>query len=157
LSNTKKISKHGKESKTADKYHMQKSRRFALVIVLSISIFLLGCSRQNDSSSPVINGDLTAFQTGTASWYGEEFQGKRTASGEIFDMNALTAAHRTLPFGTFVEVTNLANGRRVIVKINDRGPSQPNRILDISKRAALQFGMIESGTAEVSLKITNSS
>jgi len=120
-------------------------------------IFLAGCSRQNESSNPSISGDLTAFQTGTASWYGEEFQGRRTASGEIFDMNALTAAHKSLPFGTFVEVTNLANGRRVTVKINDRGPSLPNRILDVSKRAAIQLGMIESGTAEVSLKIINSS
>jgi putative cell wall-binding protein len=87
-----------------------------------------------------------AFQ-GEASWYGPGFHGRRTASGETFDRNALTAAHRTLAFGTRVRVTNLENGRQVIVRINDRGPFHGNRVIDLSERAANEIGM--PGTAQV--------
>ena len=75
-------------------------------------------------------------QVGLASWYGPHFHRKRTADGERFNMNALTAAHRTLPFNTYVRVTNLANGRSVIVRVNDRGPFVGDRIIDLSARAA---------------------
>ncbi len=90
---------------------------------------------------------------GTACWYGKDFHGKRTANGERFDMNKLTAAHRTLPFGTMVEVTNLSNGKKVIVRINDRGPYTKGRIIDLSYAAAKEIGMIRSGTARVRLRI----
>jgi len=90
---------------------------------------------------------------GTASWYGPGFDGRRTANGETFDMNALTAAHRTLPFGTRVRVTNLANGESVIVRINDRGPYVGNRVIDLSRGAADAVNMVDSGLARVSLEI----
>lgn len=91
--------------------------------------------------------------TGTASYYGKELHGNRTASGEPFDANALTAAHRSLPFGSRVAVTNLANGQEVIVRVNDRGPWSKSRIMDISYGAARQIGMDRSGTAKVRLEL----
>jgi len=87
-----------------------------------------------------------------ASYYGEEFQGRPTSSGEIFDMNALTAAHKTLPFGTMLEVTNLENGRKSVVRVNDRGPFVAGRELDVSKAAAFELGMVTTGTARVSIR-----
>ena len=89
-------------------------------------------------------------ETGEASFYGREFNGRPTASGERFDMYALSAAHRTLPFGTRVRVTNLANGKIVIVRINDRGPHKRQRIIDLSYGAARRIGI--SGTARVALE-----
>lgn len=91
-----------------------------------------------------------------ASYYGAEFHGRPTSSGEIFDMNAFTAAHKTLPFGTMLEVTNLENGKMVVVRVNDRGPFVADRELDVSRAAALELGMITTGTARVSIrKIVN--
>ncbi|MGP1437490.1 MAG: septal ring lytic transglycosylase RlpA family protein [Treponema sp.] len=87
-----------------------------------------------------------------ASYYGEPFHGRPTSSGEPFDMNGYTAAHRTLPFGTMVEVTNLENGKKVIVRINDRGPFVGNREIDLSRAAAEALGMIGQGIARVSIK-----
>ncbi len=86
-------------------------------------------------------GKNTPYQIGTASWYGEDFVGKPTASGEDFDMYDMTAAHPTLPLGSYVRVTNLRNGKAVVVKVNDRGPIVPDRIIDLSYAAAqaLQF------------------
>ena len=89
---------------------------------------------------------------GTASWYGPGFAGRRTASGETFRPSELTAAHRTLPFGTLVRVTNLDNGTRVVVRINDRGPFSKGRIIDLSRRAAQELDMLRSGTARVRLE-----
>ncbi|MGA9356396.1 MAG: septal ring lytic transglycosylase RlpA family protein [Terriglobales bacterium] len=94
-----------------------------------------------------------AYQVGTASWYGDYFQGKQTASGEPFDKNDLTAAHPTLPLGTFVRVTNLKNGRAVIVRINDRGPVVDGRIIDLSYNAAQSLGFKERGLQTVRLDI----
>jgi rare lipoprotein A len=88
---------------------------------------------------------------GTASWYGQRFHGRRTASGERFDMNELTAAHRTLPFGTRVRVRHVATGREVVVRINDRGPRSRQRIIDLSLGAARELGVQHRGTAEVQL------
>jgi len=87
-----------------------------------------------------------------ASYYGEEFNGRPTSSGEIFDMNAFTAAHKTLPFGTMLEVTNLANGKKVVVRVNDRGPFVPDREIDVSKGAAKALDMIGTGTTKVSIR-----
>src|SRR5215813_9288778 len=91
-------------------------------------------------------------QTGTASWYGRQHHGKLTASGEPYDMNDLTAAHRTLPLGTRVRVTNLDNGRSVEVRINDRGPFVGNRLIDLSYAAARRLGAIGAGVFRVGLK-----
>ncbi len=88
---------------------------------------------------------------GAISFYGEGFLGHRTASGERFDPDALTAAHRSLPFGTCLEVENLANGHRVRVRVNDRGPYQGGRILDVSRAAAERLGMVQAGVSRARL------
>jgi rare lipoprotein A len=93
----------------------------------------------------------TEISRGKASWYGPGFHGKRTASGERFDMNDLTAAHRTLPFGTRVRVRNPQNGREVVVRINDRGPRVGDRIIDLSKAAAATLDLLQAGEAAVVL------
>jgi rare lipoprotein A len=93
-------------------------------------------------------------QIGLASWYGPGFHGKRTASGERFDQNDLTAAHRQLPLGSEVKVTNLENGRSITVAINDRGPYVGGRVIDLSKAAARRLGIVEDGLAEVRLEAT---
>jgi peptidoglycan lytic transglycosylase len=90
---------------------------------------------------------------GYASWYGKNLQGHRTASGETFDMNALTAAHRTLPFGTRVRVRHVCNGRCVVVRINDRGPWSGKRLIDLSLAAARELGIARKGGCRVELEI----
>ena len=97
--------------------------------------------------------DRGYYQTGVASWYGPNFHGKTTANGEVFDMNKLTAAHKSLPFNTRVRVVDLTSGKKVVVRINDRGPFIKGRIIDLSRRAAEKLGIIDSGTAKVGLKI----
>jgi rare lipoprotein A len=92
-------------------------------------------------------------QTGLASWYGREFNGRTTASGEKFDMNDSTAAHKSLPFGSIVEITNLDNGKTTRVKINDRGPYKGTRIIDLSHYAAKQIGLVEAGVGMVGINI----
>ena len=94
-------------------------------------------------------------QTGTASYYGARHHGKRTASGEPFDQHGLTAAHRQLPFGTRVLVTNLSNNKSVVVRINDRGPHTRGRLIDLSRQAAEQLGMLRSGTTKVRVQGMN--
>ena len=91
--------------------------------------------------------------TGLASWYGEAFHGRTTASGEVYDMHGLTAAHRDLPLGTWAEITNLRNGRFVTVRINDRGPSIKGRTLDVSKAAAQALGFVGAGITTVQIRI----
>ena len=93
------------------------------------------------------------YQVGTASWYGEQFQGKQTASGEPYDMRDFTAAHLSLPLGTFVRVTNLSNGKAVILRINDRGPYVENRIIDVSYNAARALGFKERGLQKVRVDV----
>jgi len=95
------------------------------------------------------------FQRGIASWYGGKFHGRRTSNGEVYDKYKLTAAHKTLPFNTIVEVLNLENNKKVIVRINDRGPFVKNRIIDLSKKAASMLGIENTGTAPVILKLLN--
>ena len=90
-------------------------------------------------------------QHGVASWYGRQFHGRKTANGETYNMHSLTAAHRTLPLGSVVRVTNKSNGKSVTVRINDRGPYHGNRVIDLSKAAATQLGMVSSGTANVTV------
>jgi len=97
--------------------------------------------------------DLGYREIGRASWYGKDFHGKPTSSGEIFNMFALSAAHQTLPFGTHLRVTELKSGRTVRVKVNDRGPFVDDRILDLSYEAARRLEMIQEGTADVQIEI----
>ena len=91
-------------------------------------------------------------ETGKASFYADKFEGRKTSSGEVFRQNRLTAAHRTLPFGTKVKVINLANGRSVKVTITDRGPFAPGRVIDVSKKAARKLGMVDAGVASVEIR-----
>ncbi len=91
-------------------------------------------------------------QRGIASWYGSKFHGRRTSSGEVFDMHLATAAHRNLPLPTYAEVTNLDNGKKVVVKINDRGPFHDDRLIDLSYGAAIRLGMTGTGTARVEVR-----
>jgi hypothetical protein len=103
------------------------------------------------------NADCRTTQFGIASWYGGHFQHRRTASGEPFDMNELTAAHPTLPLNSHVLVTNLATGRSVVVRINDRGPYIGDRIIDLSARAASELGMKQDGIARVRIQLADAS
>jgi rare lipoprotein A len=97
--------------------------------------------------------DYSYAEVGMASWYGDDFHAKRTANGEKYDMNTLTAAHRTLPLPSIVRVTNLENGRSLVVRVNDRGPYVKERIIDISKRGAQLLGYQTKGTAKVKVEI----
>lgn len=99
------------------------------------------------------NSNERFYETGMASWYGREFHGKTTASGENFDMYDMTAAHKTLPFGTIIEVKNLETGQTARVRVNDRGPYRGERIIDLSYNAARNLDMIQNGEAEVGIKI----
>jgi len=94
-------------------------------------------------------------ERGIASWYGSKFHGRRTSSGEPYDMHLATAAHKSLPLPTYAEVTNLDNGRKMIVKINDRGPFHDDRIIDLSYAAAIKLGVDQTGTARVEVKAIN--
>jgi rare lipoprotein A len=125
-----------------------------LLFALLVSGCSSGSSDKSDSSNPT-GADTSFFQTGTASWYGAEYQGRPTASGETFDRNAMTAAHKELAFDTWVEVYNLENGYRVRVRINDRGPFVEGRIIDVSEKAAEELGMKVAGLAEVGIKIVS--
>lgn len=111
-------------------------------------------------TSPTVSPDepvllAQVYQSGIASWYGPGFAGRLSANGEIFDPNQLTAAHPTLPFNTIVRVTNVNNGRSVVVRINDRGPYIGNRIIDLSAAAADAIGIINSGIGDVDVEILN--
>ncbi len=119
-----------------------------LLGLLALFSVLAGCA------SGVIDPD-GYDKTGTASYYGAKHHGKRTASGEPFDQHALTAAHRQLPFGTRVKVTNVNNDKTVVVRINDRGPHVRGRLIDLSRAAAQQLGMLRSGTARVRVQALN--
>ena len=103
--------------------------------------------------SPEIIASNRPYEVGTASWYGEDFDGKPTASGETYDMYGMTAAHPTLPLGSFVKVTNLHNGKSVVVKVNDRGPIVPGRIIDLSMSAAEALDFKEHGIQRVRLDL----
>lgn len=124
--------------------HLATTAGLALVL-LSLPVSVAG--QENPGSSQ------PAFaQTGKASWYGEDFHGRKTASGVPFDQHAMTAAHRTLPLGTRVKVTRLETGQTILVLINDRGPFIDGRIIDLSKRAASELGMEEAGVVPVKVE-----
>ena len=110
-----------------------------------------GASQPPTRSTPFVPGIFV--EEGTASWYGIPFNGRRAANGEIFDMNTLVAAHRTLPFGSILRVTNLNNGRDVEVRVIDRGPFVGNRVLDLARAAAVALDMLGTGTARVRIEL----
>jgi rare lipoprotein A len=120
-----------------------------LLSVVTVA-FLSACATFSGSAGPV---DMGYNETGYASWYGPGFHGRQAANGEIYNQHALTAAHRTLPFGTLVEVTRRDTGQRVVVRITDRGPFVRGRIIDLSKEAARRIGSIGPGVVPVRLRI----
>jgi len=105
------------------------------------------------ASGGAMTGAVGETQTGLAAYYSHRFQSRRTASGERFDSSALTTAHRTLPFGTKVRVTNVRNNRSVVLRVNDRGPTQTGRIVDMSPEAAGRLGFVRSGLTEVTVEV----
>lgn len=118
--------------------------------------FLSSCTMRGQeriSPPPVPREEPTRAFVGEASYYGDEFNGRKTANGEIYSHDALTAAHRSLPFGTRVRVTNLHNKRSVTLRVNDRGPFLDGRVIDVSKSAAEALGMITSGTVPVRVEV----
>lgn len=125
---------------------------FTLAATLSLST---GCARKTSARvpSPVKPARVGEMQTGIASWYGVPHHGRRSANGEIYDMEKLTAAHRSLPFDTWVEVTNLVNRKRVDVRITDRGPFVNGRIIDLSLAAAREIDLVSAGIVRVRIKV----
>lgn len=147
-------------------------------LIASLMMLLAACASMGRSEAgrvpvvtdpaPIVSGTMRPYQirgrwyqpeeqprydeTGMASWYGDQFNGRPTASGERFDMNALTAAHKTLPLPGLVEVTNLANGRRIVARVNDRGPFVDGRIIDLSRGSADALGMLQAGVGEVRVR-----
>lgn len=122
-----------------------------LSLALLSALFVSACGISSKSVDYASTDNAKAIENGISSWYGPNFHGKLTANGEIYDMNGITAAHRTLPFGTILLVENLDNGKTVQVRINDRGPYAKDRIIDLSKGAAERVDMIGPGTARVRL------
>ncbi len=116
------------------------------VLLIACAVLLSGCAHYQRPG-------LGYVETGTASWYGEDFHGKPTASGEPYNMYGATAAHKTIPLGCKVRVTNLENGHQVIVPVNDRGPFVGDRIIDMSYGAAKELGMVDSGLARVRVEV----
>lgn len=119
-------------------------------LLLVLLLFSVGCA---GGPSPAATPDVGWTETGIASWYGPGFHGRQTASGETYDMEEMTAAHKELPFNTWVHVESMDNGRTVEVRINDRGPFVDGRIIDLSRAAAQQLDMLGSGTARIRLAV----
>jgi rare lipoprotein A len=148
---------------------MKNTKTFVIGALLCLALFSIqGCSSKFASLTrrtgkeyeikglkyiPLKEAPKGTFQQGLASWYGPGFHGKKTASGEIFDMGALTAAHKTLPLGSIIHVINMENKKEAVLRINDRGPFSGSRILDVSKSAAQKLGMIKNGVAKVRFNV----
>jgi rare lipoprotein A len=140
-----------------------------LLLALAIALLLAGCSAvtgrpappgppptrppETPPPPPARKPAAVGLHTGRASWYGRAHEGRLTASGERFDADAMTAAHRTLPFGTWLVVENVANGRTVKVRVNDRGPFAGGRVLDLSRAAARALGVTGEGVFEVRYRV----
>lgn len=123
----------------------QLNKSYYLLIILFV--FIDSCN--------VLDSKKCLLESGIASWYGEDFHGSKTANGEIYDMESLTAAHKTLPFNTVVRVVNLDNGKFVTVRINNRGPFVEGRVIDLSRKAAREIEIIRSGITEVDLYLAD--
>ena len=138
------------------------------LITAFVMLFFAGCASAPPQGYYIKQGTQRAYQIdgkwyqpvdssngyeeeGTASWYGRDFHGKKTSNGETYDMYAMTAAHKTLPIGTYVKVKRLDNDKEIIVRINDRGPFVKGRIIDLSYKAASEIGIADSGTAKVEI------
>ena len=129
---------------------MRRDQQSVWVFIVAASVFLSGCAAISKGRADL---DLGMKERGIASWYGDDFHGWTTASGELYDMHALTAAHRTLPLGTVVRIVNVVNGKHVIIRINDRGPYVHGRILDLSYAAAKGLGMVQDGISAIQLEV----
>lgn len=138
---------------------MYKNKLFPLLLIFFL--LLSGCITKNETVSEyrvsgqtyrVLKSNKNYREQGKASWYGKRFHKKRTSSGERYNMYQLTAAHKTLPLSSYVLVTNLMNGRQVVVKVNDRGPFVSGRLIDLSYAAAKKLGIVGMGTATVEVK-----
>ena len=127
-------------------------KRIWLAIALALASLPGGCGGKSKPEKKRVAAAPSGVQHGKASWYGGKFHGGPTASGETYNKRSMTAAHRSLPFGTRVRVTNLRNGRSVIVRINNRGPYSKGRIIDLSEAAAEQLNMIEAGVVPVKVE-----
>jgi rare lipoprotein A len=127
--------------------------RISGVATIALVLFLSACASTGARPSTTSRTPKAKPQVGEASWYGPGFHGRRTASGEIFDMHAISAAHRTLPLGTVIEVRNLENGRTLVARVNDRGPWVHGRIVDLSMAAAEELGLYRSGVARVRVTV----
>ncbi|TKJ40294.1 septal ring lytic transglycosylase RlpA family lipoprotein [candidate division LCP-89 bacterium B3_LCP] len=129
----------------------------ACLIVLFVTLSFWGCTSmpryRSGPVSPVVEPGSRYVETGIASYYADKFHGRPTSSGEIFDMNGISAAHKTLPLGTVVKVKNLDNGKSLNVRINDRGPFVKGRIIDLSLGAAQVIDMVVAGTARVRIEV----
>lgn len=138
---------------------MSTVRRLWIVLPVFCALVAAGCSGSYPRFTPRDEAARTSRNAadhnleGIASYYADEFDGKHTASGEIYNMQAMTAAHRTLPFNTMVRVTNKQNGRSIVVRVNDRGPFKNDRIIDLSLAAAKKLGLIAHGTAPVTMEV----
>jgi rare lipoprotein A len=124
------------------------------MLIASLSL-VTGCARKTSARVPasVKPASIGETETGIASWYGLPYHGRRSANGEVFDMEQLTAAHRTFPFDTWVEVTNLENQKHIDVRITDRGPFVKGRIIDLSLAAAREIDMVQAGIVKVRIKV----
>lgn len=130
------------------------TRALAVLPILMVAACNTTASNDPDTTGSISQPDFRAgeaFQRGTASWYGPGFHGRKTASGERFNSYDMTAAHRSLPFGTRLKVVNETNGRSVVVRVNDRGPFAHRRIIDLAKGPAQALGLTSAGTGYVSL------
>jgi len=129
---------------------MRLKRLYIWAVIATSCMLMGGCAGLTKGQADL---DVGIKERGIASWYGDDFHGWVTASGEPYDMHRLTAAHRTLPLGTIVRVTNVVNGRHVVIRINDRGPYVNGRILDVSYAAAKQLGMWRDGISAIQLEV----
>lgn len=121
------------------------------IAILVLALFVAGCGGSSELR-PTLAGEVV-LQKGQASYYHDNLHGNLTASGEPYNRNALTAAHRSLPFGTRIRVTNLDNGKAVTLTVNDRGPFVKGRVVDVSRRAAEDLGLVQQGIVNVSVAI----
>ena len=128
-------------------------RAVVFALILAAGLALNGCAKKHRVATRPVPPRIVSGETGLASWYGHPYHGRPAADGEIYDMEQLTAAHRTLPFGTWVRVVNLSNAKTVDVRIIDRGPFIENRIIDLSHAAAVAIALIGPGVAPVRLDI----
>lgn len=125
---------------------------FYFAVIISIVLFI-SCSSGIRYTKDGSESSGNYYQIGNASYYADEFNGKKTASGEVYNMNDLTAAHPDLPFNTMLKITNLSNRKTVIVRVNDRMPKNKNRIIDLSYSAAVKLDMIKSGIEKIKIEL----